>query len=121
MSPLITHRRSRRRSRAGRLVVLACVLVVAAVLVGGVARIAHQSGPFDASVNRSFGAQGTVLADESNATGASLRRLMGAMQNQDRPTLQANLDAVTAQTEDEAARAAAFATNGGIEAQFVAV
>jgi hypothetical protein len=121
MSPLITHRRSRRRSRAGRLVVLACVAAAAAVLVGGVTRIGHQSGPFDASVNRSFGAQGSVLADESNATGASLRRLMGTMQNQDRQTLQANLDAVTAQTGDQAARAAALATNGGIEGQFVSV
>lgn len=101
--------------------VLACVLVAAAVLVGGVARIGPRSGPFDASVNRSFGAQGAVLADESNATGASLRRLMGAMQNQDRQTLQANLDAITAQSDDQAARAAALATNGSIEGQFVAV
>ena len=58
MSPLLTHRRSRRRSRARRLVVLVCALVVAAVLIGGVARIGSRSGPFRASVNRSFGAQG---------------------------------------------------------------
>jgi len=121
MSPLLTHRRSRRRSRAGRLVVLACVLVVAAVLIGGVTRIGSQSGSFNASVNRSFAAQGAVLVDQSNATGASLRRLMGAMPDQDRLTLQAGLDDVTAQARDQAVRAAALATNGTVEAQFAIV
>ena len=106
MSPLLTRRRSRRRSRAGRLVLLACVLVVAAVLIGGVARIGSQSGPFNASVNRSFATQGAVLVDQSNATGASLRRLMGAMQDQNRLTLQAGLDDVTAQAGDQATLAA---------------
>jgi hypothetical protein len=121
MSPLITHRRSRRRSRARRLVVSLCVLVVAAVLIGGVARIGPRSGPFRASVNRSFGAQGAVLVDLSNATGASLRRLMGAMQDQDRQTLQAGLDDVTAQAGDQAARAATLANGGSVEGQFATV
>ena len=121
MSPLLTRRRSRRRSRAGRLVLLACVLVVAAVLIGGVARIGSQSGPFNASVNRSFATQGAVLVDQSNATGASLRRLMGAMQDQNRLTLQAGLDDVTAQADDQATLAANLATNGSVEAQFATV
>jgi hypothetical protein len=121
MSPLITHRRARRRSRAGRLVVLALVVVVAAVLIGGVTRIGPRSGPFNASVNRSFGAQGTVLADLSNATGASLRRLMGAMQSEDRQTLQAGLDDVTAQAGDQAARAAALASEGDVAGRFATV
>jgi hypothetical protein len=121
MSPLITHRRARRRSRAGRLVVVACVLVVAAVLIGGVTRIGPRSGPFSASVNRSFGAQGAVLADLSNATGSSLRRLMVAMQTQDRQTLQVGLDDVTAQAGDQAVRAAALASGGSVEGQFVTV
>jgi hypothetical protein len=102
-------------------VVLACVLVVAAVLIGGVARIGSRSGPFSASVNRSFGAQGTVLVDLSNATGASLRRLMGAMPGQKRQTLQVELDDVTAQAADQAARAAVLSNNGSIEGRFATV
>jgi hypothetical protein len=72
-------------------------------------------------VNRSFGAQGAVLVDLSNATGASLRRLMGALPDQDRLTLQAGLDDVTVQAGDQAAQAAALATNGSVEGQFAAV
>ena len=121
MSPLLTHRRSRRRSRAGRLVVLICVLVVAAVLIGGVARIGSRSGPFHASVNRSFGAQGAVLVDLSNATGASLRRLMGALPDENRQTLQVELDDVTAQAGDQAARAALLANGGSVEGRFATV
>jgi len=121
MSPRITHRRARRRSRAGRLVVVAIVVIVVAVLIGGVTRIGPRSGPFNASVNRSFGAQGAVLADESNATGSSLRRLLGTMQNQDRQTLQAGLDDVTAQAEDQATRAAVLAGDGSLQSRFALV
>jgi hypothetical protein len=121
MSPRTSHRRARRRSRAGRLVVLAAVLVVAAVLIGGVARIGPRSGPFNASVNRSFGAQGAVLADLSNATGSSLRRLMGAMPTQDRQTLQAGLDDVAAQAGDQSVRANALAGDGSLEGRFATV
>jgi hypothetical protein len=102
-------------------VVLVGVLVVIAVLVGGVARIGARSGPFRASVNRSFGEQGAVLVDLSNATGASLRRLMGAMPDQDRRTLQVELDDVTTQAGNQAARAAALAVNGGVEGRFATV
>jgi len=102
-------------------VVLVCVLVVAAVLIGGVARIGSRSGPFRASVNRSFGAQAAVLVDLSNATGASLRRLMGAMPDQDRRTLQVEMDDVTAQAGDQAARAAVLASNGSVEGRFATV
>lgn len=98
-----------------------CALVVAAVLIGGVARIGPRSGPFRTSVNRSFGAQGAVLVDLSNATGASLRRLMGAMPDQGRQALQVDLDDVTAQAGDQAARAAALASNGGVEGRFATV
>jgi hypothetical protein len=102
-------------------VVLACALVVVAILIGGVARIGPRSGPFRASVNRSFGAQGAVLVDRSNATGASLRRLMGTMPGLNRQTLQVALDDVTAQAGDQAARAAALATNGSVEGRFATV
>ena len=73
MSPRNPHRRARRRSRSGRVVLFTCVLLVLVLLVGGIARVGHQSGPYDASLNRSFAAQGAVLADESNQTAAAVR------------------------------------------------
>ena len=100
--------------------VLALVLVVVAALIGGVARIGHQSGPFDASIDRSFAVQFAVLADESNATGTFLRRLMGAMQNLDRLSLQTDLDDVTAEAGAQAAEADAVA-GGGIQDQLATV
>jgi hypothetical protein len=121
MSPLLTHRRSRRRSRTGRLVVLVGLLVAVAVLIGGLAHVGPQSGPFDAHINRSFAAQGAVLAQESNATGTSVRRLMATMPQEDRLTLQADLDDAVAQTSDQATGAAALATKGGVQNQFAAV
>ena len=101
--------------------VLVCVLVVVAVLIGGVTRIGPRSGAYRASVNRSFGAQGAVLADQSNVTGASLRHLLGVMQNQDRQSLQAALDDVATQAGDQASRAAALAGGGSVESRFVTV
>jgi hypothetical protein len=121
MSPLFTHRRSRRRARSGRLVVLVVLLVVAAVLVGGLIRVGSQSGPFDASINRSFAAQGAVLAQQSNATATSVHRLMADMPQQDRPTLEADLDDAVAQATDQAKRAGALAVDGGVQSQFAAV
>ena len=81
MSPRLAHRRSRRRSRSGRLVVVVIAAVAIALLVGGIARVGHQSGPYDASVNRSFAVQGTLITEESNATASSLRQLWRTMQN----------------------------------------
>ena len=124
MSPLTSHRRARRRSRRQVLIIAACALVVVALLIGGVTQIGPQSGPFDASVNRSFAAQGAIVVQQSNATGATLRRLMANMQNQDRQTLQAQLDAVTAQADQEAAAAenlATPATPGGVQGAFATV
>src|SRR5580704_9756637 len=124
MPPLSTHRRTRRRSRRRRIVFLASVLVVVALLVGGITQIGRQSGPFYASVNRSFATQATTLVDESNATAASLRRLMKNMQSQDRLTLQADLDALVAQSDQEAAGADSLATPvsaGGVQGQFATV
>src|ERR1017187_5433322 len=118
MSPLITHRRSRRRSWSGRVVLLVCVLVVAAVLIGGLTQVGRQSGPFDASVNRSFATQAAVVADQSNATAVSVRRFIRIMQRQDRQALEADLDTLAAQASQQAARAAALAapdSQGGVQ------
>jgi hypothetical protein len=97
------------------------LLVIVALLIGGVTQVGRQSGPFDASVNRSFAVQGTVVARQSNATAASLRHLMAILQNQGRLTLQADLDALVGQATQQAARAAAVATPGGLERAFATV
>ncbi len=124
MPPLTSYRRARRRSRRQLLIIGACALLVAAVLVGGVTQIGRQSSPFDTSVNRSFAAQGAIVVQQSNATGATLRRLMGNIQNLDRRTLQARLDIVTAQADKEATAAANLATPvtpGGVQGAFATV
>ena len=91
------------------------MLVVLAVLIGGITQIAGQSGPYDASMNRSFAAEGAVVAQESTATGSSVRHLMGTMQNLDRQTLEVDLDDVVAQTAQQESQGAQLtgATSGG--------
>jgi hypothetical protein len=118
MSPRNPHRRSRRRSRPGRLALFVCVLLVVALLAGGIARIGHQSAPYDANLNRSFAAQASVLADQSNLSASSLRHLMDATATLSRLTLQADLDGLGAQADDQATRAAALSTGGGVQGQF---
>jgi hypothetical protein len=121
MLPRLTHRRSRRRSRLGRIIVLAVILLVVALLIGGFTQIGPRSGPFNASVNRSFAAQGAVLVAESNATGALVRRVMGDMQTQVRQQLESELDAYSTQAGQQAARAALLLAPHGVQGQFVSV
>jgi len=124
MSPPRAHRRSRRRSWFARIARPAAVVVVIAVLIGGITQIARQSGPYDASTNRSFAAAGAVVANESTATGSSVRHLMGTMQGLDRQTLQVDLDDVVAQTvqqESQAAQLSGATSRGDLRGQFVAV
>jgi len=124
MSPLSTHRRARRRSRTRRLTFLGCLLVLLALLLGGITQIGRQSGPFYTSVNRSFSTQAASVVQQSNVTGTSLRRLMTTMPDRDRLTLQAELDALTAQADQQAANADGLTSPvspGGIQAQFAAV
>jgi hypothetical protein len=124
MPPLSSRRRARRQSRAGRLVILVCAAVVLALVIGGITQVGRQSGPFYTSVNRSFATQAATIVQQSNATGASLRHLIATMQNEDRRTLQANLDTLTAQADQQAATAGALtspSSPGDAQGQFAAV
>jgi len=124
MSPLISRRRSRRRSASGRIVVLIGVLIVIAVLVGGLTQVSRQSGAFDASANRSFAAQGSVLAAESNVTGTAVRRLIATMPTEARPTLQSGLDSAVLQSSQQSAQAESLArpsVPGRVAMQFATV
>jgi hypothetical protein len=124
MSPFSTHRRARRRSRGGRIVLFISALVVVALIVGGFTQVGRQSGPYYTSVNRSFSTQADAVVEQSNATGAVLRRLMTTLQDKDRRALQADLDTLTAQADQQAAAADALkepVSPGDVQGKFVIV
>jgi hypothetical protein len=104
MLPL-SRRRARRRSISRRLVFVLAAAVVLALIIGGFTQVSRQSGSYDQGVVRSLVAQGTVIANESAATSAQVRRLLADMPTLDRRTLQSALDGVVDQTADQSVRA----------------
>lgn len=106
MSPRRPRRRARRRSQSSPVLFLVAIAVTAALIIGGLTRISSQSGTYDADANRSLAAQGTVLADQSNVTAATVRSLIAGMPSETRQSLQAGLDGAVQQTADESAQAA---------------
>ena len=123
MLPLKTRRRPRRGSRYGRIILVVLLAVVVAFVVGGITQIGRQSSPYYASLNRSFAVQGAVVADDSNVTGSSVRRLIGNIPTLDRQSLQAELDTFTAQAAAQAAQAQVLTTPsspGGVQGKFAA-
>ena len=124
MSPRRPRRRARRRSPARPVTLLIAAVVVLAILVGGLTQVARQSQGYDANSDRTLAAQGTVAADQSNATAAMVRKIVNDLPSQTRQGLQATLDGAVQQTADEAARAqlAAGATPlGPVATQFADV
>jgi hypothetical protein len=111
MSPRRPRRRARRRSSARPVVLLVAAVVVLALVVGGLTQVSRQSQAYDANSDRSLAAQGTVVADQSNATSSTVRKVINDLQSQTRQGLQASLDNVVRQTADESSRAA-LATSG---------
>jgi hypothetical protein len=91
-------------------------VIVLALLIGGLAEVSRQSQGYDATSNRSLGAQGTVVVEQSNATAAQLRTFMSGFSTQTRQGLQLGLDTAVQQTASESARAemAARSTPGGV-------
>jgi hypothetical protein len=104
MLPL-SRRRARRRSISRRLTLALVAAVVLALVIGGFTQISRQSQGYNQGVVRSLVAQGSVIANESAATSAQVRRLMADWQTLDRRTLQAALDSAVGQTADQDARA----------------
>jgi hypothetical protein len=86
------------------------VAILAALLIGGLTEVSRQSQGYDATSNRALAAQGTVVAEQSNATASSATALMNTLQSQNRPGLQIALDNLVQQTADESTRAAAAAS-----------
>ena len=103
---------------------MVAAVVVLAILVGGLTQVSRQSEGYRTSSDRSLAAQGTVAADQSNATSATVRRVLDDLPSQTRQGLQATLDSAVQQTSLQAARAeiAGGATPLGLVAtQFAAV
>lgn len=124
MPPRRTRRRARRRSSARPVTFVVAAVVVLAILVGGLTQVSRQSEGYRTSSDRSLAAQGTVAADQSNATSATVRRVLDDLPSQTRQGLQATLDSAVQQTSLQAARAeiAGGATPLGLVAtQFAAV
>jgi hypothetical protein len=105
MSPRRPHRRARRRSQARPVVLLIAAVVVLAIVVGGLTQVSRQSNGYDANSDRALAAQGTVIADQSNATATMVRKVVEDLPSQTRQQLQAALDAAVQQTADQSARA----------------
>jgi hypothetical protein len=124
MPPFIPRRRSRRRSVSGRAVLFICGLIVTALLLGGLTQVSRQSGPFDITLNRSFAAEGSIVAAESNVTATTVRHLMATMKTQQRSTVQAALDSLVQQATEQSARAADIADSdlpAPVQAEFANV
>ena len=99
-------------------------MIVLALLVGGLSQVSRQSQGYDANADRSLAAQGTVVADQSNATSVTVRGVVTDLQAQTRQGLQSTLDNAVQQTADQASRAdlAAGATpSGPVTTRFTAV
>ena len=99
-------------------------MVVLAILVGGLTQVSRQAEGYDANSDRTLAAQGTVAADQSNATSVTVRKIVNDLPSQTRQGLQATLDSAVQQTADEAARAQVAAGStplGPVATQFVDV
>jgi hypothetical protein len=80
-------------------------VVVLAIVIGGLTQVSRQSAGYEAGSDRTLVAQGTVAADQSNATAATVRKIVNDLPSQTRQAVQATLDDAVQQTGDEAARA----------------
>ncbi len=124
MSPRRPRRRARRRSPARPITLLIAAVIVLAFIVGGLTQVSRQSQGYDANSDRSLAAQGTVVADQSNATSSTVRTLIDGLQSQSRQGLQAELDSAVQQTADESSRASLAAGSsplGSVATEFSTV
>ena len=124
MPPRRPRRRGRRRSSARPVTLLIAAVVLLAVLVGGLTQVSRQSRGYDANSDRALAAQGTVAADQSNATSVTVRKVLNDLPTQTRQGLQATLDSAVQQTGLESARAQLAAGStplGTVASRFAAV
>ncbi len=99
------------------------MVIVLALLVGGLTQVSRQSQVYDANSNRSLAAQGAIVAEQSNATASQVRALLNGLPGQTRQGLQVGLDSAVQQTATEAARANLAASSnpsGSVATDFAA-
>jgi hypothetical protein len=104
--------------------VLGSAGILVLVLVGGLVEVSSQSTGYNANTDRSLGALGSVVAEQSNTTSTQVDRLMSNLQAQIRQTLQSDLDSAVDAANAEAARAelaAGSAASGTIPGNFAVV
>jgi hypothetical protein len=109
MLPLTSRRRARRQTLNRRIAVFGSAVVVTLLVIGGLTQISRNSGPYTAQMNRTFATQVSVLADSSNLTATSVRRLMATLSRQSRQKLQVQLDGAVQQTARQETQASTFA------------
>ncbi|SRR5579875_788306 len=112
----------RRRDLTPFVVVLVVGAVALFLLVGGLVYVGRASGPYERSIDRSFGVQARLLAVQSNTVGAELRTLMGEMPADHRLQLAQALDSLVEGSQAVASAAALAATpapEGGAGPDFV--
>lgn len=105
MPPRRPRRRARRRSSARPVTLLIAAVVVLAILIGGLTQVSRQSEGYRTNSDSALAAQGTVAADQSNATSVTVRRVLDDLPAQTRQGLQATLDSAVQQTSLESTRA----------------
>ncbi len=98
-------RRARSRSSARAVPILVGLALLAFFLIGGVAKIDSSSGPFTDAVNGSLAAQGSVIAQESDGSSASLRSVVAGLDASRvaRPQLAVSLASLVSQTGSQLA------------------
>src|ERR1700733_13732600 len=124
MPPRRPRRRARRRSPARPVLLLIAAVVVLAIVVGGLTQVSRQSQGYDTNSDRALASQGTVIADQSNATATMVRKVVDDLPSQTRQGLQAALDGAVQQTAEELAGADGAAGStplGPVVSQFTAV
>ncbi len=124
MPPRRPRRRARRRSPARPVILLIAAVVVLAIVVGGLTQVSRQSQGYDTNSDRTLAAQGTVVADQSNATAVTVRKVINDLSSETRQQLQAALDSAVQQTADQSARANVAAGStplGSVAGQFTTV
>jgi len=104
MPPL--DRRRRRRPLGTIIVSLVLAALALFLLIGGAAEVGRQSRPYQADIDRSYASQGTVVVNDSNASAAQFDKLVAAMPQMARRQLQEQLDALVADTTEQADDAA---------------
>ncbi len=95
---------------------LVATVIVVALVIGGLTQVSRQSSGYDADSNRTLASLGTVAADQSNATAAEVRTLVGNLPGQSRQVLQEDLDSAVRQTSEESSKAD-MAEGGGASSQ----